>query len=293
MSVKVSSRIVTVLVVAAFVAACSDDDQSVSREAAPGGAITVDTRPSGGSDFDPVEAYEDDCPSDRDELSLECEWLRGLIVAEVVEALEAIEESRDRRGMQEAVSALDIADEPEVLVAACRVIGHFPDTPGIAEKLTTLLLKSRYLEVRRMAAEVLARGPDPGFAAVANQWLQHHSALESDDVYTRTPRLPAHYATLGFPEYPDAERYPPADSDRSVGWSSTDSAAAVTKRIGKLLDTEPMDSNAWMELGQRRLAHGPQAKNVAAARKIGQLSEAYAKSQDPALLARIGDSART
>ena len=63
-----------------------------------------------GSGFDPARAYDAQCPAGEEEPSLECEWLRGLVVADVVEALEAIEDSRDQRGVEEALAALDLDD---------------------------------------------------------------------------------------------------------------------------------------------------------------------------------------
>src|SRR5436190_3003917 len=45
-----------------------------------------------------------------------CEILRSLLVAEVVTDLELTERSKDQRGVQEALVALDLPDEPEIFI---------------------------------------------------------------------------------------------------------------------------------------------------------------------------------
>jgi len=312
MNARISLGMAACIVATLLASGCSDDEESPAEQsaaeitasgsaaaqstaaestaaesaAAQDGITVIDTRPSGGSGFDPIEAYDAQCPTE-EEPSLGCEWLRGLVVAEVVESLDAIQDSRDQRGVAQAVAALDIDDEPEVLIAACRVLGHFPDTPGIAGKLTALVLQSPFLEVRRMAANVLERSPDPGLAAMAGQWLQNHSALPAADVYDELPGLPAHYAGMGFAAYPGAERYSPADSDRSVGWSSADAPAVVAERLGKMLGVEPIDSNAWIQRTQQQMMNAYDSMDRGKMQEVQQLTEEYLKTQDPALIARI------
>lgn len=264
----------------------AEEPTTTESDAAQKGITVIDTRPSGGSGFEPVKAYQEQCQAE-EEPSLECEWLRGLVVAEVVESLEAIQDSRDQRGVEEAVAALDIDDEPEVLVAACRVLGRFPDTPGIDGKLTALVLQSPYLEVRRMAANVLERSSDAELAAMAGQWLQNHSSLQADNAYDEAPAVPAHYAVMGFPAYPGAERYSPADSDRSVGWSSADAPSVVAERLGRMLGVEPIDANAWMQLTQQQMMKAYDSMDKGKMQEVQTLTEEYQKTQDPALIARI------
>lgn len=240
-----------------------------------------------GSGFDPVRAYDAQCPAGEEEPSLECEWLRGLVVADVVEALGTILDSRDQRGVEEALAALDLDDEPEVLIAACRVLGRFPDTPGIAEKVTPLLLDSPYLEVRRVAAEVLSRNPDRGLAAMAEQWTGNHEGLSSEDPYDELPGITSHYAAMEFPDYPGAERFTPADSDRSVGWWSADSPSVVAARLGEMLGVKAMDYQQWLERSQQQMMNAYQSIDQAKVDEVQKLTEEFLKTQDQKLLERI------
>ena len=91
-----------------------------------------------GDALDLAAEYEKQCAG-QGSASRDCAILRSLLVVEVTFALEEIERARDQRGTEEALAALDLADEPEILVAACRVLGQFPNTPGIAEKALPLV----------------------------------------------------------------------------------------------------------------------------------------------------------
>jgi hypothetical protein len=269
-----------------WMAGCSKSDEPAATQDAVAPSAQVAVQPQG-SGFDPVKAYDEQCPADEDEPSLECEWLRGLVVADVVDALEDISESRDRRGVEEALAALDVEDEPEIQIAACRVLGGFPDAPGIAEKVTPLLLDSPYLEVQRMAAEVLGRNPDSDLAAMANQWSDNHGALTSDDPYDELPGIPSAYATMGFPQYPGAERFSPADSDRSVGWWSADAPSLVAARLGELLGLEALDYQQWIERSQQQMVNAFQSIDQSKLDEVQALIEEFSKSQDPKLLERV------
>ena len=59
------------------------------------------------------------------------------------------------------------------LIAAMRVLGRFPDTPGIAQKVLPLLLDSPWLKVQEVAAQLLSRVPDPAVAGLGTQWGEH------------------------------------------------------------------------------------------------------------------------
>lgn len=282
------------LAVALLVVGCSNDDApSNTKTASPPAAESAGPElvqagmQTQGSGFDPVRAYDAQCPAGEEEPSLECEWLRGLVVADVVEALGTILDSRDQRGVEEALAALDLDDEPEVLIAACRVLGRFPDTPGIAEKVTPLLLDSPYLEVRRVAAEVLSRNPDRGLAAMAEQWTGNHEGLSSEDPYDELPGIPSHYAAMEFPDYPGAERFTPADSDRSVGWWSADSPSVVAARLGEMLGVKAMDYQQWLERSQQQMMNAYQSIDQAKVDEVQKLTEEFLKTQDQKLLERI------
>jgi hypothetical protein len=138
-----------------------------------------------------------------------------------------------------------------------------------------------------MAANVIERSPDPGLAAMAGQWLQNHSALQADNAYDESPAVPAHYAGMGFPAYPGAERYSPADSDRSVGWSTADAPAEVAERLGQMLGVTPIDSNAWVQRTQQQMMNAYNSMDQVKMQEVQQLTEEYLKTQDAALIARI------
>ncbi|HLF30937.1 MAG TPA: hypothetical protein VI566_07905 [Xanthomonadales bacterium] len=281
------------LAILLLTAACSDDDTPAPAETAARDSVNASTSEPdqagsltnhSGSGFDPIIEYDSQCPAEDDNPSLECEWLRALAVADVVEALEQIERSRDQRGVEEAMAALDLSDEPEILVAACQVLGRFPDTPGIAEKVTPLLLDSPYLEVQRMAAHLLSRTPEPALAAMGSQWLGNHNSAPGDDPYAELPGVPAHYWDMDFPDYQGAEWFTPADSDRSVGWISSDAAAEVAARLSEILGVPALDYQQWADRSQQQMLNAAQAIDQSKIAEAEKLMQEYLKSQDPRLL---------
>jgi hypothetical protein len=177
--------------------------------------------------------------------STRCEILRSLVVANVSTTLELIERSRDQRGVEQAMAALAFPDEPDIFIPACRILGRFPTTPGIVEKVLPHLLENKYVEIQRMAATLLARTEDPGARQAGELWLHNHQRLSPEGTYDEYPDFPAHYTAIGFPKYPGAVWFSPADSDRSVGWSTTDAATAVTGWFSQSLGTEAMDVSQW------------------------------------------------
>jgi hypothetical protein len=231
-------------------------------------------------------AFVERC-SDDDGASLECEMLRSLVVIDVVMALEEIERSRDQRGAGEALAALDLDEEPEILVAALRVLGQFPDTPGIAEKVLPLILQSPWLMVQELAARVLQANPDPQLAAVGSLWSGNHGSLYADNEYSEYPGFPGHYSDMEFPEYPEAEWFSPADSDRSIGWTTTDDTATVIAWMREELDTEPLDFTQWSEHSQAQWTAAMQSVDQSKQARMEQLIEEYTKTQDMALLEEV------
>lgn len=225
------------------------------------------------------------CPP-AEEASLECEWLRSLIVAGVVQDLEAIERARDRRGAAIAISALDIVDEPAIVIAAGRILGEFVETPRLAEKVIPLI-DSSYLGVQRIAAELLSRLPDRGLDAIGRKWLDNHSGLDPANPYVQL-EFPAHYARMGFPEVRGAQRFTPMDSDRSVGWWSRDPAAAVANVLAEAMGVEPITWQQWSERAQQEqmstFQSGFDPKKM---EEIQKLMEQYVKTQDAKLLERV------
>lgn len=291
-----------VLLLAVTITACSDDsagsppENQAAEVAATNPVAEVQQGPTRKSDFvltDSIplttglaDGYAEAC-IDEDADDFACRVFRSLVVVELVMALEEMERSRDQRGADDALEALDIRDEPEVLVAAMRVLGQFPGTPGIADKVMPLLLESPYLQVQQMAARVLASNPDPTLAALGAYWGSNHSTLYAEDGYQEYPDFAPHYPGIGFSEYPDAEWFSPADSDRSVGWSTGDDFATVSAWLSDQLGAEGLTYQQWAErLGQESMAVF-QAIDPGKQAELERLIEEWTKTQDMALLEKL------
>ena len=201
--------------------------------------------------------YERQC-SNQQKPTRNCEILRGLLAVEVTLALQEIERSGDQRGTEEALAALALDEEPEIVIAACRILGKFPQTPGLAAKLLPFVLTSPYVEVQHMAAKVLSEVPDAEAAEVGRLWVGSHSDLPpASSAYEEYPDFPAHYSGIGFPAYPGAEWFSPADSDRSVGWSTKDDVAAVSRWFGEQLRAEVLNEEQWAQFLSEQSAASP------------------------------------
>ena len=217
----------------------------------------------------------------------QCEVLRGLVVVETVLALREIAASRDQRGTAEALESLDIVDEPEILIAALQVLGRFPDTPGIAERTWPLLLESPYLEVQQMAARVLEANPEPTLAALGAYWSANHGTLYAENEYQEYPDFPTHYASMGFPDYPDAEWFSPADSDRSVGWWTTDDVPTVTAWLTGKLGAEDLSFQGWAERLSQESMSVFQSIDPAKQDEMERLTQKWVDTQDFAVLEEL------
>jgi hypothetical protein len=293
------------LILTLCLVACSDDDAPPAAAEADSPPAAEADAPAAAQETTVVEGkspatnpwpedisalfstYDSQCSAE-DDPSLDCEWLRGLVVADVVQALEEIQLSRDQRGAEEALAALDIVDEPEIVVAAGRVLGYFPDTPGIVDKAMPLLLESPYLAVEQAAAQLLSQTQDPAIAGMGSQWSSNHGVLYTDDPYELIPDIPGHYYAMGFPGYPDAAWYSPADSDRSVGWWVQGSPAEVSTWFAEKLGVEVMGYSQWVERSSAEMMTRYQSlMNQAGGGETQQLMEQYVQTQDPALMERI------
>jgi hypothetical protein len=231
--------------------------------------------------------YKQECKAG-EQLSRDCEIMRSLLVVDAIMALEDIQRSRDQRGTEQALKALDLSWEPEILIAACRVLGYFPDTPGIAEKAVPLLLDSPYLAVAQAAAQLLGQNPDPALASMAQQWSSNHGVLWTDDPYLPAPDFPEHYFDMGFPEYPDAEWFSPADSDRSVGWRVAATPAEVSAWLAEELGVAAMGYDQWAQrLSEEMMKAYQVVMDPAYTAELQKLMEQYMKSQDPAIMEEI------
>ncbi len=283
------------LAVASLIAGCSKKEEAPATSAADSAASLGDSS-SPSSDSEDVElgtgdavalaeTFKNQCGSDAS--SEECQVLRSLLVVEVTAALQDIERARDNRGSEEALAALDLTDEPEVLVAACRVLGQFPDTSGIAEKALPLVLGSPYIEVQEAAANLIARNSDGKIADIGRLWSQNHSNLGFQNEFQEYPDFPAHYAAMKFPAYPGAQWFSPGDSQQSVGWSTSDDTATVAAWIGKALNSEPLTTQQWFERQASATTKAFQSLDQSKVDHIAKLTEQYSKSLDPALMEQV------
>lgn len=219
----------------------------------------------------------------------DCAVARGVVRAHLVHALETLGQTRDQREVPIALSALDLVDEPTVLVAACRVLGAFPDEPGVGAKVLPLLF-SEYPAVQLVAADVLVAGKDAARARVGSQWQKgtHDAALERP--HHRAPERPDPVG-LGFASYPGAKPFTPGDSMQSIASMTPDPVDKVVGWYAKTLHAKPLDGPAWRERAQRLQseadAPGPDLSNDPDAVALKKLSEQFERTHDPKLLAKI------
>jgi hypothetical protein len=238
-----------------------------------------------GDATDPLQEYRQQC-SAGGKWSLDCEYLRGVLAARTALALETIEHSHDQRGVPLAMKALDLLDEPTVLIGACRVLGEFADTPGLAEKVLPLL-DSPYFEVQQIAASLIGKISDPAINTIAYQWSSNHGGVSVEGPYDELD-FPDHYDGMGFPEYPGMERYTPADSDRSIAWWTPDPAATVSTRLAGIMGVQPLGYEQWSARVQQQMMTAVQgAMDPAKVAEIEKLTEQYVKKQDAEIMERI------
>jgi hypothetical protein len=239
---------------------------------------------SGGDGQSSVAEYDAKCPAVA-EPSFECELLRSAVVAEVVVGLEDLESSGDQRAVPFALRALDVDDEPAIQVAAVRILGQFPDDPGIKEKAVALLLESPYYQVEEMAAHLLDRAGDPRSAPLGGQWANNHNGPPARSSYDEIG-FPEHYDAMKFPEYPGMARFTPGDSDRSVSWWTTDPPAAVVKKLEQTLGVKSIAYAEWSERQQARMAKAMEI-DPAKQEEMEKLTEEFGRTQDMKVLTRL------
>lgn len=225
--------------------------------------------------------YEQKCGS-QETPTRECDILRSLLVVEVAAALEEAEAVRDQRATEEALAALDLDDEPAILIPACRILGRFSDTPAPAAKILALVLESPYVEVQRVAAQLLTHNPDPNIAELGKLWIDNHGGLPDVGPYDEYPDFPAHAEAMGFPAYPGAEWFSPGDSDRSIGWSTKDSADVVARWFGEKLRSEVLDLEKWAQVQSEQAHLQPGAFDQSKLARMQQLMEKIMKGDQAA-----------
>ena len=283
------------LAVATLIVGCSKKEDAPATPAADSAAPLADSSsPSSDSEDEELgtgdavalaETFKNQCGNDAS--SEDCQILRSLLVVEVTAALQDIERARDNRGSVEALAALDLTDEPEILVAACRVLGQFPDTNGIAEKAVPLVLGSPYIEVQQAAANLIARSSDDKIADIGRLWSQNHSNLGFQNEFQEYPDFPAHYAAMKFPAYPGAQWFSPGDSQQSVGWSTPDDAATVAAWMAKELNSQSLTMQQWFERKSAATVQAYQAMDQAKVDRMTKLTEQYSKTLDPKLIEQV------
>jgi hypothetical protein len=290
------------LILGFALAGCSDDEPDQPREV-EATHVPADAEPEALEALTPgdefvlkeavplttglADAYEEEC-IDEDPDDFGCAVFRSLVVVELVMALEQLQRSRDQRGADGALEALDITNEPDVLIAALRVLGQFPDTPGIAEKALPLMLESPWLMVQQLAANVLRGNPDPTLASLGSLWDSHHSTLVAESEFSEYPDFAPAYFDMEFPEYPDAEWFSPADSDRSVGWSVTDDITTVTGWLREELEVDPLGQQQWWErVNAASTAVFEEAMSEEKQAELRRVFEEWTRTQDPALLEKM------
>jgi len=264
------------------IAACSGGKGKAGSEveASPHAATTSSPNAGPpGKDFSEVlpVMYRERCIQ-KNGKAAECQFLRLLLSVEVTMALDKMQRSKDQRDAKQALAALARDDDPNIIVAATRVLGSFPDTPGIADKALPMLLENPWLTVRAAAAQLLRALPDQSLAAIGAVWQDNHKDLYPKFSYDEYPDFPAHYAIMKFPDYPDAEWFSPLDSDRSVGWWTTDEINTVTRWLSAELKVQPLEC----QQRARRVA----APSTAAFQAIDQSKQARVQKL-------AGESART
>jgi hypothetical protein len=241
------------LIATGFLSGCSSQASDAPNASTPAAAAQLPLAPQGQRQTSiPLDAtkliadYQQQC-NGSGKPTLDCEVRHDLLVAELVMSFETIELAKDQRGVPQAFAALDHLDEPELLIAACRVLGQFATTPGLAVKVLPLLLESPYIEVQRMASTLLKAVPEVGAVTLGDLWERNHGSLTATSAYSEYPEFPAHYASIGFPKYPGAKWFSPADTDRSIGWSTEDDAATVVRWFSQALHADAMDMPQWMQ----------------------------------------------
>lgn len=230
----------------ASAAGASSGATPTAANSAPIAGSQVGASQSGGNaSIDPAE-YVRRC-KDETQPSVDCEALRSRVVADILVDLRNLQNSKDKRGAKQALAALEFEDEPEIIIGACRILGRFPETPGLAEKILPFL-DSKFIYVQSMASTVLMGNANPELQDLGRMWTDNHRSLHVDDAYDEYPDFPEHLAAMGFPKYPGAEWFSPADSDRSIGWSTPDDVDKVAKWLGDTLHAEIMTPQKWSDV---------------------------------------------
>jgi len=210
--------------------------------------------PSNGRDL--FSVYAADCPGNAPETDARCAALRVLVTQRLLRNLEYLEAAGDGRGVAPAIDALDL-DDPEIQQISLRIIGPRNSDADVQRvlrsKVVPLLLGDRpALEV--LAAEVLVRSGD-AFGYLGAQFKSGHPELAGHLRLLRPGEVsPAPTTTADLHPYPGATRYPPGESDRSLGFMTTASVDQVVATFGKV---KVMNRDEWVEFLPHQKAYDP------------------------------------
>ncbi|MFB3814188.1 MAG: hypothetical protein ACE14L_08755 [Terriglobales bacterium] len=161
----------------------------------------------------PCETAED--PAD-------CYLERAWLVEELLGDLYTLEAARDVRTLPAALEAL-ATGEPDVQLVALNILGQFASQPEVGAKAFPYLLADD-VRLQKRAAEVLGRTRGEDFRRIARQYQQGHEGPNAAPAVPPSWRDPGAH---GLAAYPNANRFPPADSARSIAFMSDDAVDRV------------------------------------------------------------------
>ena len=229
-------------------------------------------------------------PCDRSPDPAGCFLDRAWLIEEILGDLYQLEGARDQRVVPAALDAL-ATGEPDVQIVALRVIGPFAGAPGVGAKVLPWLLAD---DLRREegAAKVLEQTGDAGLRRLGLQFAMGHQGDNRAPPLAGWWRDPARH---GLSAYPNAKRYPPGDSARSIGLMTDDPVDRVLAHYREKTSPPPFsakDHQAREQAKLKRQADGFQQamqspEFLQRQKDIQSLMEQYQKNPDPKILEKV------
>jgi len=220
----------------------------------------------------------------------ECFLQRAAVIEDLLGDLYELEAARDQRSVPAALDAV-ATGELDVQVVAFRVLAPFAGTPGVGAKVLPWLLAD---DPRREegAAAVLGQTGDPGFRRLAAQFAQGHEGENKAPDLAGWWRDPSRH---GLRAYPNATRFPPGDSARSIGLLTDDPVDRVLAHYQEKSSPPPFDAQAYQQRAQaaleaqsKKIQEALQSSQIVERQKqIQALMEEYQKTQDPKILEKV------
>lgn len=200
----------------------------------------------------------------------------------VVDMLDDLQSTRDRRSVPVAEAALASAD-PVVVSAGLSLLGPFADSSESAVERAAPHVLSPFVGTANLAAEVLNRSRK--FQPLAAQYRAGHP--DNDQELSPWQRsIPVDLAKLGFDSgYPGAMPYPPGESELSAAHSTRDALDQILAHYQKQLGAAPVG------LAQLRseLMGNDMKRSEQMSRDMKALQDEYAKTKDPNVLKRMSE----